>query len=147
MRWQKDEVDQWCDQWAAQRRKMLGILDLEPRDRIGKLRSTLGAVREEGEGASQGAVTQSFPEVYVGIPLLVHRAWNLMERDWRQVINAQYVWREIPVKIKADEFGYSVRHYWNYLQYGKAFISGYVTQFSEQGSPVMQTQNSLANAR
>lgn len=145
MRWEKDEIDMWCDQWAQQRRKMLGIDDLEPRDRLGKLRSTLGTIKTDKVGAGSGTVNQNFPEVYIGIPLIVHRAWVLMQRDWRQVINAQYVWREIPVKVKAEEFGYSVRHYWNYLQYGKAFIAGHVTQFARDGDEVMQTQFSAVN--
>lgn len=149
MRWQRDEVDTWCDEWAYQRRMILGITDLEPRDRLGKLRSTLGAIKTEREGASQGTVSQSFPEVYTGTALLVHRAWSTMNRQWGSVINIHYVLRELKVKSKADEVGVPVALYWKYLEFGKNFVHSFVmvsTQFEANGRKVIETQNSLANA-
>lgn len=131
MRWQNDEVDLWCLQWAEQRRQMLGITELLPRDRLGKLRSTLAAVREDGEGASQGTITQNFPEVYRDTSLLVHRAVLKMNRDWRQVVNIHYVLREVTVRIKAKEINISVSLYWRYLEFGKSFINSFVTLSTE----------------
>jgi hypothetical protein len=125
MRWKKDEIDQWCEQWAHQRRKMLGLSPLEPKDRIGKLNSTLGAVREEGEGASQGTITQTFPEVYTGFALLVNRAWKEMNPPWRPVIEVHYVYGG-PIKQKAHAIGIKVDNYWNHLNYAKNYIHSFV---------------------
>lgn len=149
MRWQRDEVDMWIDEWAKQRRLMLGITELEPRDRLGKLRSTLGAVREERDGASQGVVSQSFPEVYTGTALLVHRAWSTMNRQWGAVINIHYVLRELKVKAKAEEVGIPVALYWKYLEFGKNFVHSFVmvsTQFEASDRKVMERQNSAVIA-
>lgn len=149
MRWQRDEVDTWCDEWAQQRRLMLGIAELEPRDRLGKLRSTLGAVREERDGASQGTVSQSFPEVYTGTALLVHRAWSTMNRQWAAVVNIHYVLREVKVRAKAAEVCISVPLYWKHLEFGKNFVHSFVmvsTQFETTGRKLMETQNSLVIA-
>lgn len=80
MRNRADEVDAWAKSWATQRRLVLGIRlaeKLEPKDRIGKLRSTLGRIHEDREGASAIflAGSQDWPEVYTGTSLLVHRCW------------------------------------------------------------------------
>jgi hypothetical protein len=147
MRWKPDEIDVWCGQWASQRRKMLGIDQIEPKDRLGKLNSTLGAVREERDGASQGVVSQNFPEVYTGITLEVHRAFHAMNREWRQVIQLQYVWREIPVKVKAASIDCSIRDYWHRLNFGKAFIQGFVTMNTQEDRERVRTQNTLAITR
>jgi hypothetical protein len=145
MRWHKDIVDQWCDAWASQRRRMLGITELLPRDRLGQLRSTLGALRSDREGAGQGIVTQSFPEVYIGpgpnYPLLVNRAWKIMDRRWREIVEVHYVitkdadGRTITVKEKAGTLEMSVRLYWHYLTYGKNFIHSFVTVSTSDRDP------------
>lgn len=146
-RWQPDEVDIWCNQWAHQRRLIFGIVDairMEPRERLGKLKSTLGAVREDREGAGQGAVSQNFPEVYTGTPLLVHRAWCEMNREWREVVNIHYVLRELKAKVKAHECGVSLPLYWKRLEFGKSFIQSFVilsTKMPRSNSKVMETQN------
>ena len=154
MRWQKDEVDLWCAEWAMQRRRMLGISELQPRERIGRLGSTLGTIRDEREGASQGTVTQSFPEVYIGpppnYPLLVNRAWQRMDKRWREVIEAHYVYTQLQSKQKAGMLELSMRLYWQYLTFGKNFIESYVTCFTELSSDEysvsLTTQNIVANA-
>jgi hypothetical protein len=137
MRLQKDEIDLWCEQWANQRRKILGILELEPRDRIGKLKSTLGTIREERDGASQGTVMQNFPEVYTGFSLLVNRAWLEMTREWRPIVQAHYCclfWddaRGEPVRIKVKEkaalLDIDLPCYWNYLKFAKNYVHSFVT--------------------
>lgn len=149
MRWPKDETDLWCQQWADQRRKMLGITALEPKDRLGKLNSTLGAVREEGEGASQGTVNQNFPEVYTGFALLVNRAWKDMNPNWRPVFEVHYVYVG-PVKKKAHAAGVGVDNYWNHLTYAKNYVHAFVTisdrLLNESKSPRVSTQNRAVNA-
>jgi hypothetical protein len=151
-RWTPDEQDLWCHGWAATRRKIHGIgrpenleppgreqskfesrlgrIDLSPKERIGQLRSTLGRIREEKEGASAlflAGSSQNWPEVYTGISLLVHRCWIAMpRRSWMLVMDAHYVWREIPIKLKAPEVGMKVDEYWNQLRLLKAYLLGAV---------------------
>lgn len=149
MRWQRDEIDMLCEDWARQRRQMLGIDDLQPRDRLGKLRCTLGAVREERDGASQGTVNQSFPEVYTDMALMVHRAILEMNRQWRPVMNIHYVLREIPVSRKSKEVGLSVSMYWRHLTFGKNFIQSFVmlsTKLDPSPKNRVQTQCNFANS-
>lgn len=116
MRRRPDEVDLWGMAWARQRRLMLGIIEgnkLEPRERLGKLRCTLGAVLKEGAGAGQGGVAaQNFPEVYTGLALVVHRVYMRMPGGFRQAMQLHYVWREIPARLKAREAGVSESTYW-----------------------------------
>jgi hypothetical protein len=133
VRWRADEVDIWCSGWAATRRKIHGIVEgekLEPSERLGKLACTLGRIKEEAEGAATaGVVNQNWPEVYAGISLLVHRAWYTMpNQQWRLIMDAHYVWREIPVKVKARVVPVAVRDFWTRLDLLKAYIGGYVQQ-------------------
>lgn len=148
-RWIKDEVDVWCEQWAAQRRKILGITELQPKERIGRLNSTLGSVKEEGEGASYTSATQSFPEVYTGLALLVNRAWHDMPPKWRPVINVHYVYAG-PIKQKAAAVGLVVRTYWDYMSFAKNYIHSFVvisTKYpDDEVQKVIRTQNTAANA-
>lgn len=159
MRWQKDIIDQWCAEWALQRRRMLGIAELQPRERIGRLGSTLGTIRDDRDGASQGTVTQSFPEVYIGpppnYPLLVNRAWRRMDKRWREIIEAHYVYthsegKPLQTKQKARMLEISMTLYWQYLTFGKNFIESYVMCFTEMSEPnsdpSLCTQNTAVNA-
>jgi len=154
MRWQKDIIDLWCADWASQRRRMLGISELQPKERIGRLGSTLGSIRDDREGASQGTAVQSFPEVYIGpppnYPLLVNRAWQRMDKRWREIVEAHYVYAYLQSKQKAGMLELSMRLYWQYLTFGKNFIESYVTCFTELSgddhSVSLTTQNIVANA-
>lgn len=155
MRWQKDEVDLWCEQWASQRRKILGISPLEPKDRVGKLTSTLGAVREEGEGASQGTSTQKFPEVYIGDALLVNLAWKSMESAWRHTMEAHYVYvhdhrgDRIKARAKANALEISLPTYWKHITFSKNYVHSYVMIFTlreQSAMKVMETQKTAAFA-
>lgn len=144
MRWHPDEVDIWCQDWAVQRRLMLGLVELEPKDRLGKLRSTLAAVREDRDGASQGTVGQNFPEVYTGTSLLVHRAWVEMNREWKQVMNIHFVIKEVPVKKKAAELHIAVPQYWKHLAFAKNYVHSFVmvsTKYERPATGVMETRN------
>lgn len=124
-----DFIDHLCMDWATERRKIFGIIleeRLEPRERLGKLRCTLEAVREEGEGASYGVSSQNFPEVYTPANLIVHRAWVGMRPVWKEVMHVHYVWREIPVKLCAAELGLEVVRYSEILDKLKADLGGYL---------------------
>jgi len=130
MRWRPDEVDHWCIGWAETRRKIHGIIEgrmLEPAERLGKLACTLGRIKEDAEGASSGSLNQNWPEVYHGLGLLVHRAWVSMPNSrWRLIMDAHYVWREVPVKLKAPIIPCQVREFWDGVDLLKAYIAGYV---------------------
>jgi hypothetical protein len=144
MRWTRDETDLWCEQWARERRKYLGITELEPKDRIGRLSCTLGAVKEEGEGACQGTVTQRFPEHYTGTALLVNRAWKAMNQNWRPVLEVHYVYAG-KGRVKAQAVGLSTPMYWRYLGFAKNYIHAFVTIGTDQQTEkITQTQNSHA---
>lgn len=153
MRWHKDEVDLWCEQWASQRRKILGITELQPKERIGKLNSTLGSIKTDRDGASQGTVTQAFPEVYIGAdpnyPLLVNRAWREMKPQWREVIEAHYVYKG-SIKQKAFLIEVTVANYWKHWTFAKNYIHGFVTvstKYSDEKTEVIvYTQKTLVNA-
>jgi hypothetical protein len=120
---------------------MLGLDELRPRDRIGRLSCTLGAVREEGEGASQGVVTQRFPEVYTGTALLVNQAWRAMNKNWRPVIEVHYCY-DGKGRVKAQAVGLSTPMYWRYLSQAKNYIHAYVTIASGKSAmQFTQTQN------
>jgi len=124
--WKPDQIDLWCEQWAKERRMVLGI-DLEklqPRERLGKLSCTLGQVREEGEGASQSTFNQNFPEVYTGMALEVHRGFCAMNGQWRQVMDAHYVWRPLTVRAKIAVLKIPSHEYWSRLARLKIYLSG-----------------------
>ena len=160
LRLQKDEIDGWCDQWAQQRRRILGIVELEPKDRIGRLKSTLGTIREERDGASQGTAMQSFPEVYTGFALLVNRAWLEMQRDWRPIVQAHYCclyWvgpsgepLRILAKEKAQLLDLDLPTYWNYLKFAKNYVHSFVTVITKysdnQNDARVYTQNTAVIA-
>jgi hypothetical protein len=126
---QPDWIDRICNDWAIQRRKSLGIIlgsKMEPRERLGKIRSTLGAVREEGEGAAYSTVSQNWPEVYTGTNLLVHRCWYQMIGPWKEVMHMQYVWRELPFKERHESIQMSSTVYCQHLNRLKPHVDGYL---------------------
>jgi hypothetical protein len=148
-RWKPDDIDLLCMDWAKERRKIHGIIlgtKFEPRERLGKLRSTLS----QTPGASHGSFNQDFPEVYTGMNLIVHRAFCGMRGEWREIMNAHYVHREDPVKVKAHKLGISVHDYWERLGRMKAFLSGVIfirsddQSLSSVSNPTLPTQNMLA---
>ncbi len=129
MRRKPDEIDMHCSDWAIQRRKILGIIlpeMLEPRERLGKLRSTLGAVKTDAEGASHGKPNQNFPEVYLGMALVVHRAFTSMRGEWREVMHAHYVFREVPPKLKCAELGITQGQYFDRLEKLKIYLESWL---------------------
>lgn len=129
MRRKPDEVDFLCMDWAVQRRKILGIIlpeRLEPNERLGKLRSTLGRVKTDAEGAADRRATQNFPEVYTGLSLLVHRAFVSMRGEWREVMDAHYVFREIPPKVKCVELQISQAVYFDRLAKARLVIGSWL---------------------
>lgn len=144
MRWQPDQIDLWCEQWARERRKVLGYdlggtressgLKLRPEERLGKLSCTLGQVLEYKVGAGErtermgenGHRDQDWPEVYVGMAMEVHRGFCVMRLEWRQLMDAQYVLRTTPVKIKAEFLGIKPCIYWQRFGHMKIFLTGFL---------------------
>jgi hypothetical protein len=129
MRRPPDFIDLLCIAWAEQRRKALGIIlpaMLTPRERLGKLNCTLGAVREEGEGASYSGKSQNWPEVYTGDSLLVHRCWSGMPRPWAEVMHIHYVWRELHINQRIAYLGLDFRIYYERLNLLKPCVDNYV---------------------
>lgn len=126
-----DEVDIWARNWAHERRIMLGIVKgdkIEPKERIGKLKCTLARVREEGDGAAQsGPARQSWPEVYTGFAMLVHRVYLTMPLTLKNVMHLHYVWWEIPSRLKAERAEMSVAKYWYVVAHVKSYVYGAVT--------------------
>jgi hypothetical protein len=108
----------------------LGIEELQPRDRIGKLNSTLGAITFEDRSPGQGTPQQTYPEVYIGpdpnYPLLVNRAWKAMDKRWRPIVEVHYVCEGEKVRYKAEHCRITVSLYWKYLTFGKNYINGFV---------------------
>jgi hypothetical protein len=132
-----DEVDLWGIGWARQRRIMLGIITacaLTPEERLGKLRCTLGQIQEDRVGAGErsrrvgenGHPDQDWPEVYTGMSLIVHQAYMKMPGNHRIMMNLHYVWREIPVRLRAREVDVSVAQYWIQVSVMKGFLHGAV---------------------
>lgn len=133
-----DHIDYICMEWANERRKILGIIlpeqiengkivgGFEPKERLGKLRCTLEAIREEGDGSSYGVASQNFPEVYSKANIITHRCWVSMQPIWKEVMHVHYVWREIPVKTCAAELGLEVVRYSEILDKLKGYVDGWL---------------------
>jgi hypothetical protein len=132
-----DEIDLWCQAWAKQRRLALGILDaklLEPRERLGQIRCTLGAVLVDKVGAGERTVRvnanghrdQNWPEVYTGKALDVHLACSLMPGVERLTVHLHYVWYEVPANEKCKLIPSSLARYWALLSNAKFFLNGYL---------------------
>lgn len=150
LRWNSDYIDVLCTEWARPRRKLLGNIPtdkikFEPREMLGKLRCTLGQVKEEGEGAAYGTINQNFPEVYTGDILIVHRAWTRMRGPLKLTMSGQYVWKEVPVKVKAAEFGFSVAQYWINLTAAKEYVAGYIDCGGSKAPEITYTQLPAVN--
>ncbi|GAC1501575.1 MAG: hypothetical protein NVS1B10_05840 [Candidatus Saccharimonadales bacterium] len=129
MRWNPDWSDRLCIGWAEQRRKALGIVlgsKLTARERLGKLNCTLGAVHDEGEGAAYTGKTQNWPEVYLGVNLVVHRCWNQMPRPWAEVMHIHYVWREVRIQERAPAIQLNLSLYYQRLYLLKIHVNAFV---------------------
>lgn len=135
-KWRPDQLDIWCADWARERRKIFGIesdkhgvVKLMPWERLGQLRCTLGQVKADHENAGTPTgrgFNQIFPEVYLGLSLEIHCGFTTMCGEWRQVMDAQYVWFEIAPKEKSDFIGITISEYYNVLRMLKAYLSGYL---------------------
>jgi hypothetical protein len=126
--WQRDEIDQWGNDWAHQRRVILGIVLPESTrlsERIGRVRSTLGQLTEMRDGSGRGTTRmQRWPEVYTGMSLVVHQIYQTMPFDMRLLMDLHYVWREIPIKEKLTELDCSRAQYFMDVASMKSFIYG-----------------------
>lgn len=124
----EDSIDLACKQWAAERRRVLGIDEpRRSREFLGALRSTLGQRRDLHAGStSVGRVEQHFPEVYVGDALAVHRAYRAMRPELKATLDVHYVARA-PIDMKAEALAMSVRTYWSRVGLAKTFVEGWLT--------------------
>lgn len=162
MRWQPDQIDLWCEEWARERRKVLGLdlgngpdgatgQKLRPEERLGRLSCTLGVVLEDKVGAGErtervtesGQREQNWPEVYRGMALEVHRGFCVMRFQWRQMMDAQYVMRTTPVKVKAEFLGIKPCIYWQRFGYMKIFLAGFL-QIDHQLLPTQKIKKNVA---
>lgn len=126
----QDAVDLMCHGWAATRRAIHGISrkQLEPAEMLGRMKCTLGRVKEDREGAAAGIVSQHFPEAYSGTSLVVHRCWTRMRNGlWKQVMDAHFVWREVDVIEKAKFLHVTKDKYYDALGMLKAHVDGFVS--------------------
>lgn len=144
----EDWVDLACRAWATQRRKTLGLDELD-RERDGKLvgkgapaseylgaiRCTLAARRDLPAFAASGKVEQHFPEVYTGETLLVHRAYRSMPNSMRDVMDAHYIARA-PVDMKAEALAISVRSYWERVGQMKRYVEGWLNAHTRPAQEV-----------
>ncbi len=133
-----DQLDRWCQAWAYQRRKAFGVAKtsqmFEPRERLGKLNCTLGRLKEEAEAAGERSVKtglnghpdQNWPEVYVGVSLEIHRCFMRMPGEWRMVMDAHYVWFDVPIVDRVRYIGITPRRYADILELLKTYLAGYL---------------------
>lgn len=135
-RWRPDQIDLWCEEWARERRKVLGLKlneRLMPFERIGRLNCTLGRVKEEAEGASHsgvrvgenGHVQRHWPEVYRGMAMEVHRAFAMMRAEWRTVMELHYCFKNEKISTKAAFLQLTDNEYKKQLINLKLFLSGH----------------------
>ena len=127
-----DWIDSACRDWAAVRRKLLGLDDPQMRTAtaaqfVGAIRSTLAARRDLHAGAtSSGRVVQHYPEVYVGQALDVHRAYRAMRIELRDMLDVHYVARA-PVADKAEALAMSRAKYWQRVAVAKAYVEAWLS--------------------
>lgn len=126
-----DHVDTICHyDWRPGRLQILGIAmleKLEPKERLGKLRCTLGSVKEEGEGSAYGVISQNWPEFRNENGRLIQRAFLAMSEKRRMLMDARYTWNGIyPVKVRAEAMDMSVPVFWVEVGQLKSFIEGFM---------------------
>lgn len=124
--------------WRPGRLQILGIAQelgpdgkfvdkLEPRERLGKLRCTLGSVQTEGEGSAYSVSKQNWPEFRNSNGRLLQRSFMAMSAHRRALMDARYVWNGIfPVKVRADALGLSLATFWVEVAQMKTFIEGFI---------------------
>jgi len=131
----RDGLDMDCEEWAAPRRRIYGVtLDkmIEPRERIGKLRSTLAAVREEGEGAAYGRASQNWAEVYTPTGMLIHRCFMTMSSQMRDTMQLHYVFDldQWPLAKRCADYGTTVHMHWVAVAEMKIYLNGFLAGHS-----------------
>jgi hypothetical protein len=101
-RWKQDEVDVACEAWAFQ---WCALFARDPRkasEHLGRVGSTLSLVKMMGDGASSSTVVeQGFPEVFLGVGLVVSciiKHLNESDREmlFRHYIDRWYAQRPVP---------------------------------------------------
>lgn len=127
-----DQIDTICHyDWRPGRLQILGITmpdRLEPKERLGKLRCTLGSIQDEKEGAGYTAVSQNWPEFRNANGLMVQRAFLAMPYKRRRLMDMRYTWNDLgfSIKMRAQELGISVPVFWVEVAMMKSFIDGFI---------------------
>ena len=122
----RDQIDLVCEEWARQRRQLLGLR--EPAlasEYLGAVRSTLGGKR--GVSArSVGRVDQFFPEVYPrGDATVVNVAFHRMAPSLQEIMDVHYaIERPRDKKLRAELMGISRNVYWDRVSRAKCFVDG-----------------------
>jgi len=140
----QDGLDVNLTIWARERKIMLGIPDargvsatnwIEPRERIGKLRSTLAQSKDERQLTQDSAAltdtglrSQSWPDTYRGIALIMHQAIMLLPPKRQHAIELRYVRTDLDWAEKAREMGVSRAQYVIELGLAKEFLWGHLGQ-------------------
>lgn len=125
---QRDWIDNLGEQWARQRRRVIGYVSPKTSaEFIGSLASLSGRLQRDAEGACQGGVSQSYPEVYVGTPHHVNQVWQRMPLLRRDVWELAYVY-EGPIKLRAAVVGISREQFYEIWEQARAFMDGALAQ-------------------
>ena len=139
----RDHIDTLCERWGVARRQLLGLAPCKTaREYLGPTGSTLGAIREDREGAGQGQVTQRFPEVYVGDAFHVNRAWryllvshNASRHLQALVLDAYYTFGGT-AKWKAERLGIKRQEFYDLRDDGKIFVDGWLANVVDDSEKV-----------
>lgn len=122
------DIPQWvrdaCRTWGAQKRRIWSGTDWHG-NIDGYAQSLLGRIREEREGAGQGTPSQSWPEVFTGTGLDVHRALVGMGERRYAALHLQYVWDpewKVRSHRKAEYMGISRSEYFELAEKAETWV-------------------------
>lgn len=91
----------------------------------GYANSLLGRIRDEGDGAAQGTISQHWPEVMWGDGLEVQRSLSGMHGNQHLVLHFHYVWDpdwNVTVMQKSDYMGIKRTEYFQLLENAETWV-------------------------
>lgn len=128
MRRRKDATDVALEEWAKQRRRIIGLDEFRTaREYVGPVRSTLGQRRDlHANSKSNGKRVQAWPEVYTGrTAQTVNRAYWQASPDRKDILDVHYVFPLNP-RDKPAFLGVPVRTYYDLVNGAKDWLDGYM---------------------